>query len=694
MRKWVEAVVSAPTAGRYDLCEVGNAIGRTGFPELLPNLQHLLDEDLARLKKAREGYREAQRRGDIGATSDACTLYGNQYREAFVRIGGQEAANIVAAYLEDRIFGFEAAVALKGISDRLLNVPNPSFHRQWLRFEEVAAARTRRASPSKIPLADTLLAQAIFATIDRLASEEADEEAQQLAIRMAPIALAMPHSNQDALIDRVMALPQPSQSKLQLLAAKISDGRVPDAENVMQTIDDWLTEAYQDERTAWHKRQDTLEIEPWLELLPFTTCPEAVLSGLEKVKAFYGSGWRQRWERVLNAVASVPGAKGEALLANLARAHKDIAGDFEWMKAILGRNTPSAVLMYVDLYIEGVFGLGANAINGWHVGRELAGYAKNLPELESELRKRYVSATGSGRQMLEHFFGHFGGDHDLISMVKKYAVGGQAYDSRMDAVVESVALRHEPMHEGSSSYYVHPASISKLRKALFGLIRGTTGEATLAKKCLVEIDRLRDQHGIAANDTRHPDVLSEIPWPPEVGKWFDEPRKDPGLAEAEAGLGGEILPEDIAEFAKMKGVKVESADEWMSVMSKLPEEKVKKAFAKLLSEPTKKDWGGEPNDHYSSNVTANGTRTTAAFLFKGPAMFREMTLEMCGKRADQIYRLAKSGAEISVVQHSHLIGETVRETLRCMIAGPEQPRKYCVIDGQASYRILKAYGFL
>ena len=47
---------------------------------------------------------------------------------------------------------------------------------------------------------------------------------------------------------------------------------------------------------------------------------------------------------------------------------------------------------------------------------------------------------------------------------------------------------------------------------------------------------------------------------------------------------GEILPEDIAEFSKMKGVKVASADEWMSVMSKLPEEKVKEAFAKLLSE--------------------------------------------------------------------------------------------------------------
>jgi hypothetical protein len=144
----------------------------------------------------------------------------------------------------------------------------------------------------------------------------------------------------------------------------------------------------------------------------------------------------------------------------------------------------------------------------------------------------------------------------------------------------------------------------------------------------------------------------------------------------------------------MKDVNVESAHEWMNVMSKLPEAKVKEAFAKLLSEPTKKDWGGEPNDHYSGNVTVGGRRTTAAFLFKGPTTFREMTLEMCGKRADQIYRLTKSGADISVIQHSHMIGQAVRETLRHMVHDRGRSRKYCLIDGQATYRILKAYTLL
>jgi len=89
---------------------------------------------------------------------------------------------------------------------------------------------------------------------------------------------------------------------------------------------------------------------------------------------------------VLAAVAEVPGAEGEALLAVLARTLKDIAGDCEWMKAILGRDSPAAVLLYVDLFIEGVFGHGPNTVDAWHLGRELAKYVEKFPQLKPELK--------------------------------------------------------------------------------------------------------------------------------------------------------------------------------------------------------------------------------------------------------------------------------------------------------------------
>ena len=143
--------------------------------------------------------------------------------------------------------------------------------------------------------------------------------------------------------------------------------------------------------------------------------------------------------------------------------------------------------------------------------------------------------------------------------------------------------------------------------------------------------------------------------------WFQHPRngKDAAALMWFGRSFGEILPEDIAEFSKMRDVEVGSADEWMTAMGAVPEPVVKEAIATLLSEPTKKDWGGESDDHFSANVSVQGRRRTAAFLLKGPSKFRELTLDMCGKRADQIHRMVDSGADVCVVQHAHLIGTIV-----------------------------------
>jgi hypothetical protein len=222
----------------------------------------------------------------------------------------------------------------------------------------------------------------------------------------------------------------------------VLDGQIIDADLVMQAIDGWLTDAGDDPTKAWHERQNTWEIEPWLELLPFTTRPEAVLDGLTKVKAFYGRDWAQRWERVLSAVAAVPGAEGIALLRSLALAHKDIADDYAWMQAILNRGTLESVLMYVDLFIARILGTEPHGVDAWHVGRQLAGYAQRLLDLKPELRKLYETVgNGPGRTMLEHFFGEVASeDADCEEVTRSNRIGCAIQNKTTNSYVIEITI--------------------------------------------------------------------------------------------------------------------------------------------------------------------------------------------------------------------------------------------------------------
>ena len=87
-----------------------------------------------------------------------------------------------------------AALALKAISDKQLNLPEPDFRRQWPWLDEVGEARAARVVVPRRPPANAL-ADPIFAAINRLATPETDKAGQLLAIDLARIALAMPHSD-------------------------------------------------------------------------------------------------------------------------------------------------------------------------------------------------------------------------------------------------------------------------------------------------------------------------------------------------------------------------------------------------------------------------------------------------------------------------------------------------------------------
>jgi hypothetical protein len=149
--------------------------------------------------------------------------------------------------------------------------------------------------------------------------------------------------------------------------------------------------------------------------------------------------------------------------------------------------------------------------------------------------------------------------------------------------------------------------------------------------------------------------------------------------------------EDIREFSRVSDVP-EPKD--FSVMNDISESAFKQCLTEILGDEARKDWGGETSDHFTAHLHLGKRRVTAAFLLKGPARFAPMDLNHLGKNNDQIYRLAQEPAQLLVVQHCHEILSAVRATLRAFAVRPGSTRRYCLIDGRDSLRLLMAYGKL
>ena len=156
----------------------------------------------------------------------------------------------------------------------------------------------------------------------------------------------------------------------------------------------------------------------------------------------------------------------------------------------------------------------------------------------------------------------------------------------------------------------------------------------------------------------------------------------------------ELYIDNIDNFEQVRQVRNPSL-EALDVLRDIPEQDIKRAFAEVIGEPDiPKDWGGESSDLVTTQLRVGGQRVSAAFLFKGPAggrKFREMEVSDLGKRGDQIERLATEPVDILVVQHCHKIGSAVRNTVQAFCSQAGRERRFCIIPGYDTYRILKAY---
>lgn len=161
-----------------------------------------------------------------------------------------------------------------------------------------------------------------------------------------------------------------------------------------------------------------------------------------------------------------------------------------------------------------------------------------------------------------------------------------------------------------------------------------------------------------------------------------------------------ISLEDIESFSNVRGV---SGAQVLHLLSngriELAEDIVQLGLEEILAVPFhKQDWGGEINDLYTANLRIGGRQVATAFMLKGNGLkARVMEINNCGKNGDQLQRLATSPAELFIVQYIGPISEAVIADMHTKVRALRydgKPASFCIVDGQETARLLKAYGKL
>ena len=161
-----------------------------------------------------------------------------------------------------------------------------------------------------------------------------------------------------------------------------------------------------------------------------------------------------------------------------------------------------------------------------------------------------------------------------------------------------------------------------------------------------------------------------------------------------------LYVEDIDSFRKVRDVNPATVlDVLTDGYLDQSEDSIQTALERILSVPFhKKDWGGELNDLYTANLLINGARHETAFLLKGNGL-RSKTMEIkhCGVNGDQILRLCNSPAKLFVVQFVGRISEAIVSDIDGKVRHARAQGRdvwYCIMDGQDTARVLRAYGEL
>jgi hypothetical protein len=508
VRRWAEILLMSPEVTREQFSEIASVSARLGSAALVPVLQELLLEDLARRKRAKEEFAEARKNGRH-IQNDARMSYSLLYRSAFAAIGDDQTVQIMKTYLSNPDFGFDAAHVLKAVWKKSQPAEDESGFLGLLPdFSMVPEQYIKRQSETGGETHEFV--NDILAVIDNLIKPDAKETDYRYALKLATVAFSMPYVDKAHTIASLLQLPLPAIAKQDLLTVLVLSGETIPSEVVLQGIDDLLEKA-----NTWmlQEQQGIWRLNAWLRLLPFTEVPGSILGVLDRLEDLQVQPWNLRG--LLSALSYAPSAEAENVLSELAKRNARFLSEYEWRAALAKRNTLTAARILLDFACKASFPGKSRSDDEMDFGSKLSAFMNSHEQFRQEVYERFPKvADNPAKSILEYAIVN-AADADGVLLFVRVGVA-QNKRLRSTALYDAlyhVLVGHTPI-ESSGMQQLYSLPAPELRKSLFDMVvNGSATESRLAIKCLNAIDEIRDDYGHVDAEPRHPNIAMGVPWP-------------------------------------------------------------------------------------------------------------------------------------------------------------------------------------
>lgn len=500
LKRWVDLLLSEAVPNRSQLATLAQAAGTLGDPQLLPDIERLLQRDQADLALQRKLH-----------PTRCTTSFERLYRLAFVLSGTTDAQTALARWLPDLQMGEMAAQGLVEIWLRSQAGPEDSWPVIRHKFSRAKERwRQRALAGSASPTCDS--AEAIFQVVRQFRTSPSSDDAQRHAIKLAAAGLVLPHGDKTAEVASLLALPQPREFKLKLLNAMARVGMTLPAADLETALAQLLQEAAAEQ---WRLE----EVCNWIELFPFSDRPLVVVDILTTLQGRPVSPFLMDY--LLQALGQTPSADAFLVLEALAILQPKLASNHYWREAVMQiRSEPAALLLLKVIADEAAGDSPPTWMEARSSSGKLSKLVQALPAFGKLLYEEYERASnGAVKAILEEALAENPTEEIALAFVRSYGKDARHYGAALENVMNELAVGRRSIEGQSGWYQEFSAPLPEFRRALFAMTAGDNSIASVASACLDHIERLRDKHGRLMEEARHPDIDADGVWPVPCGSY-------------------------------------------------------------------------------------------------------------------------------------------------------------------------------